>query len=126
MYETLIRNNKNIYNANSFTMRQQINETSTWDQRGGTGVTQNMPFGGGLKQNSYTYTSYNFRNQLNFVRTFEEKHAINFVAGSEISGRIIEYKKEPDVFGYDDDKLTVGRMLNPINQSTMWLGYPMS
>jgi len=125
LYEHFATDSKNIYDENSFTMRRMINETSTWDRATGE-VTQNMPLGGALKQNSSTVSNYNFRNQLNFQRTFAEDHAINFVAGAEIASRIVEGKIEPDVFGYDDDKLTVGRLLSDYSYSTsMWNGYPI-
>jgi TonB-linked SusC/RagA family outer membrane protein len=126
LYERFRTENKDIYGANSFEMRKMINETSTWNV--GTGeVTPNMPAGGALKQSSTTIRNYNFRNQVNFNRTFADKHRINFVAGSEISSRIVEGKSEPDVIGYDDDKLTVGRLLNDYSSSTkMWNGYPIT
>lgn len=126
LYERYSRNTKDVYGENSFAMRQMVNETSTWDMFTGD-VTQNIPTGGGLKQSSTSIRNYNFRNQLNFVRTFSDMHAINFVAGSEMSSRVIETNSEPDVIGYDDDKLTVGRMLSPYDNSTsMWLGYPIT
>ncbi|GAB7087170.1 SusC/RagA family TonB-linked outer membrane protein [Marinifilum fragile] len=126
LYEHFTTDTKKVYDANSFTMRRMVNETSTWDRNAGV-VTPNMPSGGALKQNSATIRNYNFRNQVNFNRTFADKHAINFVAGTEMSSRVYEYKGEPDVIGYDDDKLTVGRLLNDYSSSTkMWNGYPIT
>lgn len=126
LYEHFTSDSKNVYKENSFTMRRMVNETSTWDRTTGE-VTQNMPLGGGLKQSSSIVRNYNFRNQLNFQRTFAENHAINFVAGAEIASRVVEEKFDPDVIGYSDDKLTVGRLLSDYASSTkMWNGYPIT
>uniref|UniRef100_UPI003216AD1E SusC/RagA family TonB-linked outer membrane protein n=1 Tax=uncultured Draconibacterium sp. TaxID=1573823 RepID=UPI003216AD1E len=126
LYEHFSTTNKDVYNENSFAARQFINETSTWNQETGE-VDQNVPSGGVLKQSSSTVRNYNFRNQINFKRTFAEKHAINFVAGTELQSSVRENKGDPDVFGYDDDKLTVGRMLSDYDSSTkMWDGYPIT
>lgn len=126
LYERYSRSTKNVYDENSFMMRQMINETSAWDMKTDV-VKPAMPNGGALKQYSSVVKNYNFRNQLNFVRNFADKHAINFVAGTEISSRIVEAKSEPDVIGYSDDKLSVGRLISPYTSATkMWTGYPIT
>ncbi len=125
MYEQFTSANKTYYAEESFTMRSLINETSEWNRTTGE-VTQNVPSGGVLQQGSSMVRNYNFRNQLSFNRTFNEKHAINIIAGSEITDRVSESKYDADVLGYNDDKLTVGRLLNDYNTSKMWNGYPLS
>jgi len=124
-YELFTTNNRSYYNENSFTVRQFVNETSGWNKDFNTNPTQNIPNGGVLQQNSTTTKAYNFRNQLNFVRVFNQVHAVNVVAGSEISSRVTEYTRNPDALGYNDDKLTTGELLNPAVGSRMWNGYPL-
>lgn len=126
LYERLERKNTNVYGANSFTMRKMVNETSSWDQ--GTGVVDPiMPNGGGLKEDRMTITYYNWRNQLNFNRTFAEKHSINFIVGTEISDRVIERSDAVDTYGYyDDERIGVGRLKKTYDaNASMWLGSPL-
>ncbi|MBS2213565.1 SusC/RagA family TonB-linked outer membrane protein [Carboxylicivirga mesophila] len=125
MYEQFTSSNKRYYAEESFTMRSLINETSEWNRTTGE-VTQNVPSGGALQQSSSMVRNYNFRNQLSFNRTFNDKHAINVIAGTEITDRITESKYDADIVGYDDDKLTVGRLLNDYNTAKMWNGWPLS
>lgn len=127
LYERLVRKNKNVYGANSFTMRQMVNETSSWDQYGSGAVDPIMPNGGGLQEDNMTITYYNWRNQLNFNRTFAEKHSINFIAGTEISDRVIETSDEVDTYGYyDDERIGVGRLKKPYDaNASMWNSYPL-
>lgn len=123
-YEIFKRNSENYYGEKSFSVRQFINETSGWNYSNDAPI-QNVPSGGILRQNESTVNSYNFRNQLNFNRTFLDKHAVNFVAGTEMVNRVSKYTLRPDVFGYNDQKLSTGELLNPINGSKMWNGYPL-
>lgn len=126
-YEHMIRNEKDIYKENSFTMRRMVNETSSWLTNGGV-VTPNMPEGAGMSEVTTKITYYNWRNQLSFNKTFNEKHAFNFVAGTETSQNIIDRTNHADIFGYEyEDRLAVGRLLNPYESSTaMWLGWPIT
>ncbi|MGQ1910599.1 SusC/RagA family TonB-linked outer membrane protein [Marinifilum sp. RC60d5] len=126
LYERLVRKNKNVFGANSFTMRKMVNETSSWNQNTGV-VDPIMPNGGGLTENTTTIKYYNWRNQLNFNRTFAEKHSINFIAGTEISNRVIERSDETDTFGYyNDERIGVGRLKKPYDAyASMWLGTPL-
>jgi TonB-linked SusC/RagA family outer membrane protein len=126
MYEQFNRKTKKIYSGNSFAMRKMVNQTSSWITNPGMVVTQNMPKGGGLTESNTMVRNYNFRNQLNFNRVFNDVHAINFIAGTEITDKVIETSDEADIYGYDDERLSVGRMLVPYSPTTpMWLGSPM-
>lgn len=126
-YEKVIRSEKDIYKENSFTMRSMVNETSSWLTSPDGKVVPNMPKGAGMKEVSTTITYYNWRNQLIFNKTYNEKHSINFVAGTEISENIIDRTDHADLFGYQyEDRLGVGRLLNPHSSSTaMWNGWPI-
>lgn len=125
-YEIFNWNGRDYYHEGSFAVRQFINETSSWNQSYDSAPTQNIPKGGILGQEKTSVKAYNFRNQLTFVRKFAERHNINLVAGTELSNRVIEYTKNPYAFGYNDETLTTGGLLNPANQAAMWNGYPLS
>ncbi|MCG8580196.1 MAG: TonB-dependent receptor, partial [Bacteroidales bacterium] len=126
MYEEYRRKDKRIYDGDSFAMRQMVNQTSAWITNPGMTVTQHMPTGGGLTENNTTIKNYNFRNQLNFYRVFNDIHSFNFVAGTEVSSRVVDQSSEADVYGYDDERLSVGRMIVPYDEYLpTWLGSPM-
>lgn len=125
-YEILNTENKSIYNEESFVVRNTINTTSTWD-RATNKITQNLPNGGFLDQNRNYRNSYNWRNQLNFNRNILENNQVNFIIGSEMSSIVNQYFSNPRTYGYDDEKLTVGRFPNGVGGSGVyqlknWLG----
>jgi hypothetical protein len=125
-YETYNTFNRNYYDEHSFAVRQFVNETSAWNQDIDGKPVQNVPSGGVLSQSKTEVSAYNYRNQLTLNRKIAQKHNISFVAGSEISSRVVKVTRNPDAFGYDDNTLTTGELLNPIQSSSMWNGYPLS
>ncbi|WP_232228754.1 SusC/RagA family TonB-linked outer membrane protein [Cellulophaga lytica] len=124
-YEIFKTNEENYYNEKTFDVRQFVNETSGWNRDFNTVPTQNIPSGGILKKSDATINSYNFRNQLNFNRTFADRHTINFIAGTELSNRVYKSTVHPDSFGYSDETLASSELLNPVQSATMWNGYPL-
>lgn len=125
-YEIFKDNNESYYSDKTFAVRQFVNETSEWDQNFNTVPSPNVPNGGVLRKNESTVRAYNFRNQISFNRDFAKKHTVNFIAGTELSDRVIEYTRNPDAFGYNDKTLSTSELLNPIQGSSMWSGYPLS
>ncbi|WP_066219609.1 SusC/RagA family TonB-linked outer membrane protein [Formosa haliotis] len=125
-YEMFNTNNRNYFNENTFDVRQFVNETSGPEWNSGGVPTQLVPSGGILEQNSIKTIAYNFRNQLNFNRTFNDIHAVDFVAGSEISDRVIEYTGSPNAFGYNDDTLANNELLGDVYTSYLWNSFPAS
>ena len=59
-----------------------------------------------LNEGKYATDAYNWRNQLDFNRTFAERHAINAVAGVEVSQSKINNRTFAPIYGYDDNYLT--------------------
>lgn len=132
-YELFNTNNRYLYNEDSFYVRKKVNEATSWDTK--TAVLKpNLPKGGIIEQpigspnewNQVRVHAYSFRNQINFNRTFNGKHEINAIAGSEISNQVSESFYHPTVYGYNDATLTVGSLPNgpggtyaPI---TNWMG----
>jgi TonB-linked SusC/RagA family outer membrane protein len=110
-YELAESNDHNYYKENSYTVRRTVNAASSWDIANNT-VTQNLPSGGFLDQGRVKRDILTIRNQLNFNRTFLEKHAIALVAGLETIDNHHAVYNYPRTYGYDDDRLTVGRFPN--------------
>ncbi len=116
-YEYIKEFVKNIYNENSYFVRKTVNEASTWDQKTGK-ITPNLPKGGILDQSKNDMNSYNWRNQLNFNRSFDgNKHFVSFIAGTEMYNIVHQTTTFPYTYGYDDDKLTVGTFPNGVGGS---------
>lgn len=124
-YETFNGRNKNLYKEESFYVRSRVNGAASWDQNTDK-ITLNLPKGGMLEQDRSEVVSWNFRNQINFARTFAHKHDINLVAGTEVRDRVSQSFSYPTTYGYDDDKLTVGTFPNgpggTFKQIYDWLG----
>lgn len=120
-YEMYNTHNKNIYNENTIMVRSYINRTSKWDKNTDE-VTANLPKGGFRDESESEINSYNFRNQLSFDRTFAGRHALNVIAGTEVSQRISESTTYPRTYGYNDETLSVGLFPNGPTGTTGWLG----
>lgn len=110
-YELFNTTLKDIYNENTFLVRNTVNTASTWNQTTNV-VTPNLPKGGFLDQTRFKTQNYNFRNQLNFDRQFGNKHELNFVAGSEISSSVNEKFGNPRTYGFNEETLSVGTFPN--------------
>ena len=121
-YERYNTHYTDIYNENTFAVRQHINTTSTWDKETNE-ITANLPKGGIKDESDETIQSYNFRNQINFDRTFKGRHALNVIIGTEISQRIEETTDYARTYGYNDETLSVGVFPNGENGTIDWMGY---
>ena len=95
----------NLYSDDTFYVRNTVNRYTTlnWDTHS---ATPNIETGSILNENKYTTDAYNWRNQVNFNRTFAEHHAINFVGGIEISQNKVNSRTFAPVYGYNDEYLT--------------------
>ncbi|MCZ4695596.1 SusC/RagA family TonB-linked outer membrane protein [Ancylomarina euxinus] len=127
-YESFTNSNKNILGEGTYATRYEVNYYTNWDRANNT-FTQNIPSGDILDQNRNEIGSLTFRNQLNFERTFG-KHAFNVIAGMELNKKVTKTFTEPRVYGYDDDKLSVGALPNGLGSYTnsnlaiySWYGY---
>lgn len=124
-YELFNNFNRNLYNDETFYVRNIVNLASSWDQASGK-ITPNLPKGSILQQDRTKAEAYNFRNQLNFHRTFQRKHDVSFIAGSELNNIVNESFGNPTAYGYNDETLTLGTFPNgpggPFFQIKNWLG----
>lgn len=107
-YERIQSDNRNLFNDKTYYVRNLVNTNSSWNN--GATVTQNIPSGSILNESKAVYENYSFRNQLSFSRIFNEVHAVNAVAGIEISQYKTNTTYNAPSYGYDDDHLTVGNL----------------
>jgi TonB-linked SusC/RagA family outer membrane protein len=107
-YENFSSVYKNYESDQTFVVRKLINETAFWNLQPTGTVTPSYPLGGTLDQSRNTTVAYNFRNQVNFSRTFANDHEINVVAGTEISSSTTQSYTNPTTYGYNQNTLTVG------------------
>ncbi len=108
-YELIDTHVDNYYNENSYTVRNLINSTCTWDRTTGA-VTQNLPSGGILDRSRQKLGVLTVRNQVNFNHTFLDRHNVALVAGLETTDRHYQTYGYPRVYGYNDETLSVGTL----------------
>jgi hypothetical protein len=123
-YENIGINTKYIDNDQTFSVRNRINTTSTWNQTPTGSVQPNLPLGsiiGTLNRSSTD--AFIFRNVVNFSRTFGSKHEIDFVAGSDVSKTTSQRTENPPAYGYNENTLAVGTFPNGPTGTTGWEGY---
>jgi len=89
--------------TSSYYARNLINTYSQLNRTTGV-VTYIVPLGGILNKAYSSLNSYNFRGQLSFDKTFNEKHRVNAIAGMEIRD---EWTAGSNViyYGYNADPL---------------------
>lgn len=104
-YEYVQQDTRNLSSDDTYDVRNTINMYSTldWDTHK---ATPNIEKGAILRENKYTTDAYNWRNQINFNRTFAERHAINFVGGIEVSQNKAKSRTFAPIYAYDDEYLT--------------------
>lgn len=120
-YERIQTDYKTLHNDNTFYVRNKINTTTSWagaDDK----ISQNLPSGSIIDLSQSLKESFNFRNQINFNRIIAEKHAINAIAGLEISQLKSNSTDYAPTYGYDADHLTVGIFPNGTKDLKAWTG----
>ena len=102
-YEKTNYDNEQYDEEDSYKMRKMINQFASNDGRGG--FVYNIPEGGHMAEKHDRYDNLNFRAQLNYHTTIDEKHDIVALAGGEI--RQDGYRStRGERYGYDSRKLT--------------------
>lgn len=123
-YELFNTSVRNYYTDETYEVRKFVNETSGPEWREGETPTQLVPNGGILTQSSSQVNAYNWRNLLSFSRTFNQKHHIEFLLGSEISNRTAKATINPDSYGYDPETLVTVDLLEDRDSHLMWNNLP--
>lgn len=108
-YELIDSHSDSYLTEGSYTVRDLVNSTSTWDRNTNL-VTANLPKGGFLDRSRSKYSVLTIRNQVNFNQTFADKHTVAFVGGIETTDRHYQYFGYPRVYGYNDQTLSVGTL----------------
>lgn len=96
------RSNK-LRNKESYAVRTLINGFATYNSS--TGVTYNMPYGNIYYSDNQYSNAYNFRQQLDFNKTFADKHDVTVIAGTEARHSKLEYSNNT-LYNYDPDMLS--------------------
>ena len=100
----------NTIDANS--VKKQINDATVI--KNGV-VTNHIPFGGQIRETDKENNSYTMRAQLNFNRTFNDKHDLQVLAGTE-RRKVTSHENSVFKFGYDDFSLSY-KTINELNLS---------
>jgi TonB-linked SusC/RagA family outer membrane protein len=111
-YEHSTSNQSNYYSTNTYYTRNLINQYSTINQDGT--ISYGIPVGGILQEADNSFTSQDARAQLNFDHTWNFKHQLTAIVGSEISSTST---KVDDFTAYGYDKET-GSSVADINYNS--------
>jgi TonB-linked SusC/RagA family outer membrane protein len=101
-YSTL-RSNK-LRNKESYDVRSFINGFATYNSSTSS-VIYNIPYGNiNFSENQFS-NAYNIRQQLDFNKTFADKHDLTVIAGTEARRSKLEYSNST-LYNYDPDMLS--------------------
>ena len=110
-YEYAVDRMNQLKNKESYEVRNKVNGMATVS----SGEAQyNLPYGNIYYTREQYSNAYNFRQQLDFSRTFSEKHQVTVIAGSETRHSKLEYR-DNTLYGYDPEMLT----FTSVNQSSL-------
>lgn len=100
LYERNTNTAKNLSRENGYDARTLINRLTSTDAA--NKLVFNIPKGDILDLITANYNNYAFRNQLNYVNTFDKKHYVNVIAGFDLRKLVTETNKVRRL-GYSDD-----------------------
>ena len=101
-YEYAEYKNKLLRDENSYYVRNRVNSFAT---AGSDGTVYNLPYGNIYTTEANTTHAYNFRQQLDFHKTFSGVHDVTALAGMEIRENKNDYSSQV-LYGYDPSLLT--------------------
>lgn len=102
-YETNNSNSERFKEVESYYTRSQINDFTSKTAAGA--LKYNLPDGNMLSTLDRNTRAYNFRQQLNFNKTFNEKHSVVWILGQEIRHMLTQYSDDI-LLGYDPELLS--------------------
>ena len=109
-YEYGVNRYHRLNNLESYSTRTTINKFAS--NSNGTAV-YNLPQGDIYYDQNHFSNSYNFRQQLNLNKTFQEQHQITWIVGSETRHSKLEYSDQTR-YGYDSDMLSSQYLNQPL------------
>lgn len=102
-YENRWQNSERNNESSSYFMRRRVNEYASTNPDGG--YTYHIPQGGHMSESHSQWSNINFRTQIDYKKTFIDKHDITLLAGGEI--REDKFRNsQNERYGYDEQKLT--------------------
>ncbi len=102
-YETLSSNYELLQEKESNYMRSTINNFAGLDNYGS--LSYNLPNGDSFYMLNNNKDSYNFRQQLNLDKTFNDRHNLVWILGQEVRHSLLKLN-ENTYYGYDPELLT--------------------
>ncbi|SKC11360.1 TonB-linked outer membrane protein, SusC/RagA family [Sphingobacterium nematocida] len=96
-YEYANDNTELLYDKNSYYVRNRVNSFAK-EENGAARFL--MPYGNILNRLNQTQHAYNFRQQVDFEQTFNQKHHVNAIAGLEIRENKA-YGADQTLYNYD-------------------------
>ncbi|MBB4804680.1 TonB-linked SusC/RagA family outer membrane protein [Flavobacterium nitrogenifigens] len=100
-----------LFGKDSYYVRSKVNGMVTIANNK---AVYNLPYGDIIKGTNQFTNAYNFRQQLNFNQTFNDKHDFSAIAGMEMRHMKLEYNDNTR-YGYDSQTLA----FTPINQADL-------
>lgn len=92
-----------LNDKNSISVRSRVNSFASADGEGE--VTYNLPYGHIYQTEDQYSQAYNFRQQLDFSRTFNDLHDLVAIVGSETRHMKVEYTGN-NLYNYDPEMLS--------------------
>lgn len=111
-YEYGVDRTSNLSDKDSYYVRSLVNSLATISPS--NTAVYNLPYGDILKETNQFSNTYNFRQQLNFDKVFNNVHDVTAIAGMEIRHSKLEYGNNTR-YGYDDQTLS----FTPVNQADL-------
>ena len=111
-YEYGVDRTNDLRDKDSFYVRNKVNSLVTISPE--NTAVYNLPYGDILKETNQFSNAYNFRQQLNFDKVFNDVHDVTAIAGMEIRHSKLEYGDNTS-YGYDDQTLS----FTPVNQADL-------
>ncbi len=105
-YEIQKSNYRAHYLEDTYKVRFAVNYLSKWNGSPSSTPTQQLAKGDALQTSEGDLKAWNARNQLNFERTFADKHNVSVIAGTEVYERVYATTSNPLMYGYNDNNLT--------------------
>lgn len=106
-YEIQKYDHRSHWLEDTYKVRFAVNYLSDWNGNAASTPKQQLAKGDALQTANGTLKAWNVRNQLNFDRTFAQKHNVSVIAGTEVYERAYKSTNAPVTYGYNDNSLTV-------------------
>ncbi|WP_165768094.1 SusC/RagA family TonB-linked outer membrane protein [Flavobacterium plurextorum] len=111
-YEYSQDNSRQLLDSDSYDVRELLNRNTIIFPS--NEILYNIPKGDILASDNQVSNAYNFRQQINYNKTFNKLNALSFIAGMEINHNKLQYNSSK-LYGWDSETLTSA----PVNQTEL-------